>query len=80
MAWIFDVSFTTRPDYLMMNGVISMLFMLGTDRELLIISMYTFNVYWHVYKTATSTIDTYSNPDNPVRMGSHPPYYQYQPK
>ena len=33
--WIFAVSLTTRPAYLMINGGIRLLYMLGTDKEFL---------------------------------------------
>ena len=49
MAYIFDVSLTTGPDSIMMNNGISLFSMIGTDREFLNTSTYTFDVYWHVY-------------------------------
>ena len=45
MAWIFAVSLTTRPAFIMMNGGMSLLSMLGSDREFLNTSTYTFAVY-----------------------------------
>ena len=59
MSWYFSVSLTTRPDYLTMNGVIRLLYMLGTYMALLNTSTYTFAVYLHVCWTAMSTIDTF---------------------
>ena len=60
MEWIFDVSLTNMPDSITMNGGIMLLSILGTDRVFLNTSTYTFSIYWHVYLTAKSTIDTFS--------------------
>ena len=59
MAWSFAMSLTTRPDSIMMNNIMSLLWIIGTDKELLNMSMYRFSVYCHVYWTSVCNINTF---------------------